>query len=199
MTRLCLPARIDAVMAARAFTRPRWGNLFGLLGRNRAVSPNPDVSPGALPRIERIWTPAYAIKLAIASRRGPGTVWVSVDGCSGTFALFERAGELAERDVSEYALSPTLDEGTAVAAARRGLLQYILRRRGQGHKPVVETVETILPYHAPVWVLYYRRFRRFIDLAVVDGYTGSPMGARAKQAVLNAIIADHKQRRASTD
>lgn len=194
MTRLALPARIDAQTAARGFTRPRWGNLFGLLAHRSIILPEEARQPGALPRIERLWMPAYAIKLALSSRRGPSTTWVSVDACSSAFALFERADELTERACAEDAFSPVLDEAAATEAARRGLLQYILRRRGQGDKPVVEFVEEVRLYYAPIWVLYYRRYRRCIDLALLDGYTGGPMGSRAKQAVVNGLIAKHKKR-----
>lgn len=194
MTQLVLPARIDAQTAARAFTRPRWGNLFGLLAHRSIILPEEARQPGALPRIELLWAPAYAIKLALTSRRGPSTTWVSVDACSGAFALFERADELAEAGLADAdSFPPALDEAAAIEAGRHGLLQYILRRRGQGDKPVVESVAQVILYYAPVWVLYYRRHRRYIDLALLDGYTGGPMGSRAKQAVVNALVAKHKR------
>lgn len=194
MTQLALPARIDAQTAAHAFTRPRWGNLFGLFAHRAIILPDEPRESGALPRLERLWIPAYAIKLALTSRRGKSATWISVDACSGAFALFERADELAEADLAEANCFPqTLDEAAAIEAGRHGLLQYILRRRGQGDKPLVESVDEVRLYFAPVWALYYRRRRRYIDLALLDGYTGGPMGSRAKQAIVNALVAKHKR------
>ena len=194
MTLTALPARIDAQAAARAFMRPRWGNLFGLFAHRGIILPDQPRKIGALPRLERVWMPAYAIKLALTSRRGNSSTWVSVDASTGAFALFERATELESRDSLEETLDPALDEASAIEAGRHGLLQYLLRRRGQGDKPVVESVAEIRLYFAPVWILYYRRRRRRIDLTLLDGYTGNPMGSRAKQAVVNAFVARHKQR-----
>lgn len=199
MTRLTLPARIDAQTAARAFARPRWGNLFGLLAHRTIALPPNEQNAGAPPHLERVWMPAYAVRLALTSRRGPSTVWVSVDACSGAFALFERVDELRDTDVREACFPPMLAEDAAVQAGRHGLLQYILRRRGRGDKPAVETVREVRLYYAPVWVLYYRRFRHYLDLSLLDGYTGGPMGSRAKQAVLNAIIAERRRRLTAED
>ncbi len=199
VTLTALPARIDAQSAARGFTRPRWGNLFGLLAHRGILPPKHGQEPGALPRLERVWMPAYAILVALVSRRGPGTAWVSVDACSSAFALFERVDELRDTEVREAYFPPRLTEDAAVQAGRQGLLQYILRRRGQGDKPVVESVREVRLYYAPVWVLYYRRFRRYLDVGILDGYTGGPMGSRAKQAVLNAMIAERRARLSGED
>ncbi len=193
MNTLCLPARLDAHTAGKAFMCPRWGNLFGLLARAVHTKREPG-KPAPLPFVERIWMPAYAIRFAFSSRRGPSNAWVSVDGCSGAFALFEPVEELAEREIREDLFPSLLDEAAAEQAGRQGLLKYALRIRGGPDKPVVDAMVEIRSYHFAVWVYYYRRRLKYIDLKVLDGYTGKSAGAKMRVSVINALIAARQQR-----
>ena len=186
MTALFLPKRIDADEAARLFTRPRFGNLYGLW-RSHPVRRTPEGRPAP---IERIWMPAYAFRLALTKGAIRSATWVSVDASFGGFALFERVNELAEGQEEDACMPPVLDASAAASVARQGLLRYLLRRRGV--KPLIEaTLETRL-YYAPVWVFYFHRAGRKIDLAVIDGYTGAPMGGQMRAAIVNAFIRQRK-------
>ncbi|HOC67662.1 MAG: hypothetical protein BWX80_01252 [Candidatus Hydrogenedentes bacterium ADurb.Bin101] len=179
---LLLPARIDAAAAARLFWRPRFGNLYGLW-RARPVKRAPDGLPASL---ELVWMPAYAFRLALVKGQTRSSTWVSVDASFGGFALFERAGVLEEGTLHEDRLPPVFDQAGAETLARQGLLRYVLRKRGV--KPVIEATEAVSVYYAPVWVYYYYSIGRKIDLKVLDGYTGSPMGGQMRAAIVNAFI-----------
>lgn len=190
---LCLPPRITGQEAARHFARPRLKNLYGLLSRPVRIAQTGAPDTRVLPFVERFWMPAYAICLHAVSPQKEHTIWTSVDGCSGHFSLFERIEQLDTRDLQEAAFPPTLEEERAVELARKGLLQFILRQRGQFNKPVIDRVEEIRLYHFPVWTCYYRRWKR-LDIKVLDAYTGKSAGARTRVAVLNALVAARKAR-----
>lgn len=190
---LCLPARINGEEAARRFTRPRLANLYGLTVRPVRVASAGDASTRVPPFIERLWMPAYAVRLHTSTRGKPGGVWAAVDAWSGQFSLLEREGEIAPREPEEERFPPRLDEREAETLARAGLLQYILRRRGQS-KPVIEGVEKVELYYYPLWVLYYRRRRKFLDIKVLDGYTGDTTGAKMRAAIIDALVAARQER-----
>lgn len=186
MTALFLPRRIDAAEAARLFVRPRFGNLYGLW-RSRPVKRTPGGEPASL---ELLWMPAYAFRLALSKGNIRSATWVSVDASYGGFALFERAGLLEEKPEDEGCVPPVHDEAAAESLARQGLLRYLLRRRGV--KPLIETTLETRFYYAPVWAYYFYRSGRKIDLAVIDGYTGIPMGGQMRAAIVNAFIRQRK-------
>jgi len=178
---LILPARIDAASAAKAFQRPRMKNLFGYL--TRPVKRAPDGLPAS---IELVWMPTYAFRIALSRAGRHSDIWVSVDGSYGGFALFERLGALREEKPDGEVFPPVLDPQAAEKYAREGLVKYILRKRGP--KPNIDSVEEMRLYHTPVWVYYFHRLGKKIDLAVHDAYTGDPMGGNMRIAVLNAFI-----------
>lgn len=193
MTRLRhLPPRYNAEDAWRFFRRPRWGNLFGLLTR---AGEAPSLTPGVLPRLERIWMPYYLIDFRVNSHKGPGIISVSLEAWSGSFALFERHDALVEGEVKEEHFPPEWTEENAIAQARHDLLQNIMRRRGQQGKPVIEAAEGIGLFYYPFWVCYFMRYGRYVDIRLMDAYTGESGGNRNKQGVLNAMVA---QKRAQT-
>lgn len=181
-----LPARYDAEEAWRFFRRPRWGNLFGIL---ELAGPAPPLARGALPRIERVWMPYYLIDFRVNSHKGPGIISVSLEAWSGSFALFERHADLVEADVGEDHFDPGLTEEAAVAQARRELLQSIMRRRGQQDKPVIEAAEDTRLFYYPFWIYYFLKHGRYIDIRLMDAYTGETGGNRNKQGILNAMVA----------
>jgi len=188
MTALYLPLRISHSDAVRLFQRRRFLNLYGAL-RHRPVKRSPRGQPDS---IELVWMPAYAVRLALSYREKRSDAWVSVDASFGGFALFEREGILEEGILEEERFPMLLDIEEAEQLARQGLLKYFLRRRGG--KPLIENMMEHALYYQPVWVYYYYRMGRKIDLAVLDGYAGTPMGAQMRVAIVNALIA---KRRAS--
>lgn len=189
---LCLPARLDGGQAARLFRRPRFANLFGLLAPAIRVAVPDNVESRRPPFVERLWLPAYAARFRTVSRKGVKGVWTSIDAWGGQFALFDCIDDLEERELKEEYFSPGIDEAKAVDIGRRGLMRYILAQRGQIDKPVVEALDEIRRYLYPVWVLYRRRYRRHLDIIVLDARTGKPAGAKAKVAILNALVAKNK-------
>jgi hypothetical protein len=187
---LCLPARIAGEQAARYFSRPGIGNLYGLLLRRVHIAPASRI----LPFVERLWLPAYAVRLHTASRETQMSVWTTVEGISGEFTMLECAGDLVDQELAEDCFPSSIDEEHAVELARKGMLRYVMAQRGQLNKPTVDAVEEVRPYHFAVWVYYYRRRRKFIDLKVLDAYTGKSAGAKMRVSVVNALVAAKRQR-----
>lgn len=188
MSPLFLPARFSKEEAAHFFIRPRLKNLWGLL-RKRPVKSALDGNPASL---ELVWMPAYAFQLSLSKGKLHSSTWVSVDASFGGFALFERGHILEERISESNCFPPVLNETEAEQRARQGLLRFVLRKRGA--KPFIDDVEACLLYYQPVWVYYYHRMGRKIDLAVLDGYAGTPMGGQMRVAIVNAFIHLRKQK-----
>lgn len=190
-----LPVRMPRAAAAACFNRRRFANLFGLLSFSRCPADPPPTSARGVPRLELVWLPAYAITFRVRSNRGSGQVTVSVDTWSGASALFQRTSELNDVPIEEpvETFPPGMGEEDAVNAGRAMLLKHTLRRRGG--KPAVEETAQITLFYAPYWVYYFRR-GRFIDLKVIDAYQGSLTGGRIRTGMLNAMIAQHKARKA---
>lgn len=185
--------------ARRFFERPRFGNAFGLFARRVNVPAAGDPAPRALPFIERLWMPAYAVLVHTTSPKGERSVWTAVEGINGEFSLLECDNELAERELDGDVFPPLLDETRAAEIARKGTMQYILSQRGQINKPVVDGIEEVRPYHYPVWVCYYRRRNVFLDVKVQDARTRKSGGAKMRVSVLNALVARRKQARQQQD
>lgn len=186
MTSLLLPARISAGDAVRLFGRRRFTNLYGLWP-SRPVKCSPEGQPASL---ERLWMPAYAFRLSLARGRLRNSIWVSVDASFGGFALFERVSILEEALPEEECLPVVIESDEAEKRARQGLLRFMLRKRGA--KALIEGTEEMRPYYAPVWVYYFYRSGRKIDLAVLDGYSGSPMGGQMRAAIISAFVQKRK-------
>jgi len=191
---LCLPARIAGDQAARHFCRPRFWNLYGLLTRAVRVATPGTPSSRVPPFVERLWLPAYAVCLRTTIRDNQKSVWTSVEGISGEFALLDCLDELVPRELDEDWFPPAIDDTQAVELARKGMLRYVMAQRGQLNKPTVDAVEEVRPYHFAVWVYYYRRRRKYIDLKVLDGYTGKSAGAKMRVSVINALVAAKRRR-----
>ena len=187
MTGLFLPLRIPRDEARRLFYRTGIRNLYGLI-RRRPAKMGTDGLPAS---VELLWLPAYAVRFSLSLGEIQSQGWVSVDANFGGFALFERVDILEEREEKGECLPVILSPDDADKKGRHGLLRYFLRRRGS--KPLIGKTEDSLLYYAPVWVYYYRRGSK-IDLKVLDGYTGSPMGGQVRTAIVNAFIAQRKRK-----
>lgn len=183
MNRLVLPPRYDADDAAKIFWRSRVRNLFGLL-RPRPVKASADGLPASL---ELVWMPVYAFRMTLSGGSKESTLWVCVDASYGGFALFERMDVLEEQAPEGELFKPVLEVPQAERRARDGVVRYFLRKRG-GPKPSAVAVEEYRLFHTPVWVYYFHRYGKKIDLAVLDGYTGDKMGGRMRIAVLDGFI-----------
>jgi hypothetical protein len=195
LTSLCLPANVGAQAAARYFSRPRIGNLFGMLAEPVHVAVAGDPSTRLLPFIERIWMPAFAVRVHAASKKTEHSVWTAVEGINGEFSMLECDQELAERELDGDVFSATIDETRVAALARKGMMHYVLIQRGLMNKPIVDGIEEIRPYHHPVWVCYYRRRNVFLDVMVQDARTGKSGGAKMRISVLHALVGRNKELR----
>lgn len=194
MTPRYLPRRYFREDAVRYFTRPRWFRLFGLLGRARTPVENPVPGTRTLPRLECLWMPCYLVEFATEMMGQTGMVGVAVDGWSGFLVLSDRKQALLEGDPPDEAFPPFLSPDEAVEAARKGLFQIIMRRRGQLAKPEIRDVTAVLLFHTPYWVYYHGALRGGIGIRIMDGYTGNPCGGQIRQAILNAMVARHPGR-----
>ena len=134
--------------------------------------------------------PAQAYRFAMVHKGKPVQSWVTVDASFGGFALLGRVKELVDGPLEGEVLAPVLSEERVEELAREGVVRYILRTRGA--KPSVDDIQERLSYHAPVWVFYFRRGRTKLDLAVLDAYSGDPMGGLVKGAILDAFIARNR-------
>ena len=186
MSALFLPLRINADDARRQFARRRFTNLYGLR-RRRPIKRTAD---GKAASLELVWMPAYAFSLELTHKEVRSSAWITVDACFGGFAIFERVSLLYERETEEACFPPRISVEDAEHRARRGMLRYVLRKRGT--KPMIENTLEMRPYYAPVWVYYFYRFGKKIDIAILDGYTGGPMGGQMRVAIINAFIAQGK-------
>ena len=91
------------------------------------------------------------------SRKGAGEVSVSLEACSGCFAIFQMHDALVDGDLNEECLPPLIGEQDAAVQGRRQLLQVIMRRRGQYGKPVIEELLASDVFYYPFWVYYFQR------------------------------------------
>jgi len=141
--------------------------------------------------------PAYGVCLHAVSSQGDRRVWTSIEAVCGEFSLFEGIDELAPREPDGDWFPPAISETQAAELARKGLLKYVISQRGQLNKPVVDAVEETRLYHFPIWVFYFRRQGRFLDIKVLDARTGKSAGAKMRVAVLNALVAAKRSRQST--
>jgi len=183
-----IEARVSKETALRFFTRRRLRNAYGLLRSRRRLLP----SGREIPYIERVWMPFYIVTLRVVSHRGPGEVTVSVEGYSGSFAIFQMHEDLVEGALTEEWFPPRMSEEEAVRVGREQLLQTILRRRGQQEKPVVEETLGIDVIYYPFWVYYFERRPGVLDIALQDALTAERGGNRNRAGLLDAFVCHSK-------
>jgi hypothetical protein len=191
----CLPVRNGAAAAVQYFNHPRLLNLYGLFSQEISIADSDDNAPRALPYIERLWMPAYAVCFRTVLREAVTFTWMSVDAWTDQVNFIDVVDDIEQADVQEKFFPPHLGESQACEIARHRLMQFILRQRGQFNKPVIESMVEVRPHHYPVWVCYFRRWNKSLDLKVFDAYTGKPGGAKMRAGVLNALVASKKAAR----
>lgn len=183
-----LDARLTESAARAVFERPGWRNLWGLrTGRGRVS------------RAELLWFPHYLISIAVNSRKGPGRVFVSVEGHSGAFMIVEIEADFTEGTPGREVFPPRLSEAEAIEVGRHELLKSIMRRRGHRDRPVIEETLAAELFYYPFWVYYYERRRGLLDIRVLDAVTGEIGRAKTKAGVLSALIGPDEAARAALD
>lgn len=188
MNQLRLPSRVSAEDAVSWFARPRLRNAFGRFARRAHLAQPRHAAPKPLPFIERVWMPAYTILLHATAGQREQSLWTSVDGSTGQFAIFECVDLLERSTPDEPWYEPAINANEAEAIARKCLLQYVMRMRGRFRKPVVDAVEEMKCYYYPVWLLYFRRRRGTLDVKTMDAFSGKDGGPKLRVAVLNAMV-----------
>lgn len=138
------------------------------------------------PYIELLYLPTYLVTIRTTSRGQEKHACCSVDGSSGSFALFQMTDSLAEDVAIVERFEPVLDEEEAERVARAQLVQTILRRRGRSGKPLVHETMKIEVVQYPYWVYYYQR-GKFIDIKVLDAATGQKTGQKIRMGILDAF------------
>ncbi len=193
-----IPARISEARATRFFNRRRPGNLFGCLRRRSSMVRQENSTQKILPYLELVWMPYYLIDLQVSSHKGKGEIAVSVEACSGAFALFQMHADLVADTPKEEMLPILLPEDEVVPYARKQLLQTIMRRRGQRGKPVIEEHLNTAIFYYPFWVCYSRSRSGALDIQLQDALTGERGGNRNRAGVLNAFTYLSHQKKAGS-
>lgn len=187
-----LPVRFNRADAETFYTRSKWYRLFGLLGHPAPPVRDPLRGRPNLPFLELIWMPWYAVEFATEIRKDIGSVSMAIDAWSEMPVLFERSEALAEGKIDGAWFPPPIGFDSAQDLARQGLFQVIMRRRGQMNKPVIKECLSVQLFYMPLWVYYYRRIFRYIDIKLMDAYSGEASGSRIRNGVLNALMTHHK-------
>ncbi|MBL7650135.1 MAG: hypothetical protein JNK74_28535, partial [Candidatus Hydrogenedentes bacterium] len=141
---------------------------------------------------ELVWMPAFAYQFSMRHGGKQVQSWVSVDASFGGFALLGRVKDLVPQAPEGEVFPPVLSPEHAETLAREGVVRYILRKRGA--KPAVDAITERLSFHFPVWVYYFRTVGGKMDLAVLDAYSGDPMGGLVRRAIVDGFIAKRRER-----
>jgi hypothetical protein len=184
-----LEPRVAEAAALRFFERRRLGNLWGLLRQPRAAKKNPTCSERRIPYAELVWLPYYIIRIRLRSARSESETTVSVEGYSGSFAMFQRKADIVDGEPKGETFHPRLDENEAARIARKELLAVIMRQRSGRKKPVPGEVVSVELLQYPFWVYYYERRRERLDIRVLDAVTRSKPGPSIRASLLNAFAA----------
>ncbi len=180
---------VSEAAAVRFFERRRLGNLWGLLRRPRTVTRNSTRLERCIPYAELVWLPYYIIRSRLRSASSESEITVSVEGYSGSFAIFQTQADIIDGEPKGETFPPRLDENEAARIARKELLAVIMRQRSGREKPVPGDVVNVELLQYPFWVYYYERRRERLDIRVLDAVTGSKLGPSIRASLLNAFAA----------
>jgi len=153
-----------------------------------------------LPRVQLVWLPHFIVSVKVTSSKGPGEIDVSVEGHSGSFAVFQMHPDLVERsEVEGEAFPPRLSPEEAIQIGRTELLKTILRQRGHRQKPAIVGTGNIDLFYYPFWIYYYERRRGLIDIQIFDAARGVKGGARTKVGILSGLVGSDAPAREALD
>jgi hypothetical protein len=172
---------IDEAEALRRWHAPRGGLIRTLF---RALAPRK-----APQRVELVWLPAYLVRIELDLRGVKSEVICSVDGLSGSFAIFQMESSVVEGESAGESFPAVFDLAQAERVARESLLTTILRRRGRAGKPVPGATRSVEPLLWPYWVYYHRRRGGRMDIQLLDAATGVRPGHKIKLGLLEAFRA----------
>ncbi len=179
---------ISETRAVERLTGPHRG-LFGIWRRLFPVPPPL--------KLEVVWLPAYLVTIALERSIGPKRVVCSVEGFSGSFAIFEMLNYVEEDDPGGEQFPPALDERDAEEVARDMLVTTLLRRSGQARRVIPAATESIELLLWPYWVYYHRRGRG-MDIQLLDAATGFRPGHKIKLGLLEAFRTRQREQQPAT-
>ncbi len=172
---------IDHAGALQRWHAPRGGITRAIL---RRLFP-----PGPPKRIELVWLPAYLVTIELDLRGVKSDVTCSVEGLSGSFAIFQMHSEIEDGMPAGDSFPPVIDAQSAEHSARESLIKTILRRRGRAGKPVPGATRSVEPLLWPYWVYYHSRRGGRLDVQLLDAVTGDRPGHKIKLGLLEAFRA----------
>lgn len=170
------------------YARTRLGAGWTMRFRRWWAARRDPIRAAKYPSLELVWLPAYRVTIPLESPTGVRAQVCSVEGRSGSFALTDTDDALVEGAPDGQCFEPVLSETEAETAARRELLNAILRRRGRAGKPTPLDTERIELVAHPYWVYYFLRGRH-IDIRVLDAVTGQLTGNKIRLALFDAFRA----------
>ena len=156
----------------RGFSRWLWQRFF--------PSPTPV-------KVELLWFPAYLVTIALERSAGPDRAVCSIEGFSGSFAIFEMSAAVMDGESPGETFPPVITGEAAEALARDGLVTTLLRRSGQARRARPAATLSVELLRWPYWVYYHRRRRGGMDIQLLDAATGSRPGHKIKLGLLNAF------------
>jgi hypothetical protein len=172
---------IDRIAALQHWNAPRTGLIRALW---RKLSP-----PAPPKRVELVWLPAYLVTIELDLRGVRNDVTCSVEGLSGSFAIFQIHSSIEDGGPPGESFAPVIDALTAERTARESLIKTILRRRGRAGKPVPRGTKSVEPLLWPYWVYYHSRRGGRLDVQLLDAATGDRPGRKIKLGLLEAFRA----------
>jgi hypothetical protein len=182
-----IPARVPEE-GARALAEKKgfWARALA------SVLPDPPPPPGSplrrLPRLEMVWMPYYIFEVPLEiPGQGEKPIWLSIDGHTGSFALFEMQAWLTDGAPEGPAFAPELPEDEAEDSARKQFLSLLLRQRGRQKRPQPGETRSSMVVHFPVWVYYFARRGKYIDVVGIDAVTGERCPSRRRAGILRAF------------
>ncbi len=140
-------------------------------------------------RVELVWLPAYLVTIPLDLNGRLNDAVCSIDGLSGSFAIFQAGSALDDGAVPGESFPPAIGAADAERIARELLITTILRRRGRFGKPTPGPTRSIQPLLWPYWVFYHSRRGGRIDIQLLDAVTGVRPGRKIKLGLLEAFRA----------
>lgn len=145
-----------------------------------------------IPKYEIAGWPLFVVRHTILATDGHfSNVFISVEPWSRITSLFERMSDALENNHLEYDIifSPprNIEEEEILNIARTRLIFQIMRFRkfSIASLKIESKIEAIV--YQPIWVCYYARTGKSLDVCLLDGYSGEKLGGQFRSAFLNAI------------
>jgi len=138
-------------------------------------------------KLEVVWLPAYLVTIALERSIGPDRVTCSVEGFSGSFAIFEMPAAVRDGEPEGESFPPQISVTQAEEIAREGLVTTLLRRSGQARRVRPASTQSIELLLWPYWVYYHRGRRGRMDIQLLDAATGSRPGLKIKLGLLDSF------------